>query len=163
MPLKEPDFQRVSTSPFLEVKASQVFLHWWGESLMSAPNNSHSAARRGTATSEMVQPWQGDFLLELTTSLERQDLPDGASRMWRFSLLGWTQHLCMAALCCAVSAAHLTWSSAWHSQKLGLICFIWNLVGMGQMSQAFTLPGEQVQPGTGKLTSIFIFVVMNHS
>lgn len=119
MPLKEPDFQRVNTSPPLEVKASQIFLHWWAESLMLVPKNSRSAARNGTATSEMVRPRQGDSLLELTTSLERQDLLDrvSASCTRQYSLLGWSQHLCTAALCCAVPAAHLTWSSTWHLSK----------------------------------------------
>jgi len=134
MPLKEPDFQRVNTSPPLEVKASQVFLHWWAESLILAPNNSHSAPRM--AASEMVWPRQGDSLLEQTAPLERQDLLDGvsASCTWWYSLLGWSQHPCTAALCCAVSAVPLPCSSTWHPQKLRLIWFIWNLVGMGQIS-----------------------------
>ena len=165
MPLKEPDFQGVNTSLFLEVKASQVFLHCWAESLILAPNNSCFAAGNSMAVSEIVWPWQGDALRELSTSLERQDLLDrvSASRTRRYSLLGWSQHLCTAALCCAISAAHLIWSSTWHSQTLGLIWCVWNLVGTGQISQAFTPPGEQVQPGTGELTSIFIFVVTNYS
>lgn len=57
---------------------------------MFAPNISHSEARSGVAASEMAWPQQGDALLELTTSLERQDLLDrvSASCTRRYSLLG---------------------------------------------------------------------------
>lgn len=55
--------------------------------------------------------------------------------------LSW--QLCTAALRCVGSPPRL---------ELGLI---WNLVGMGWISQAFRPAGDQVQPGAGELTSNF--------
>lgn len=122
MPLKEPDFQEVNTSPFLEVKACQLFLHCWAQSLMLEPNKLCSAARNIIAW-EMVWPWQSEAVMAIPflrlswLHLWRSRIlldRVSASCMQRYNLLCWSQHLCTAALCRAVSyLEHSTLSKTW--------------------------------------------------